>query len=177
MNSTQVRGLLAVVNVALVGAIFALGVRTFRGVEPGPSEKPPADFDPRMYEIKQDGGPRSSVDEHRVTWLQLDRAAPPPPPSAAVDVGPTGPPTPQDLSRLYTLVMASFNERAPDLSTFIIQGRDGTQRTFSIGDSFDGYRVMDIKIEGDGEAREAIVTVQSTGGTRDTIRLRRKSQP
>lgn len=177
MSSTQVRALLAVANVLLVGAIFALGVATFRGSAPGPGQNPPADFDPRLYEIKQDGGPRSSVDEHSVTWQELDRALPPPPPTTAVDVGPTGPPTPQDLSRLYTLVMASYNERAPDLSSFIIQGRDGNQRTFSIGDSFDGYRVVDIKIEGDGDGREAIVTVQSNAGARDTIRLRRRSQP
>ena len=176
MTSTQVRGLLAVANVALVGAIAALGVRTFRGGPPGPGQNPPGDFNPTLYEIKSDGGQRSSVDEHRITWQELDRAAPPPPPTSNVDLGPQVV-TPQDLSRIYTLVMASYNERAPDLSSFIIQGRDGAQRTYSIGDSFDGYRVVDIKIEGSDETREAVVTVQSTAGQRDTIRLRRKSQP
>jgi hypothetical protein len=176
MTSTQVRALLAVGNVGLVGAIVALGVGTFRGGAPGPGQSPPGDFNPVLYEIKTEGGPRSSVDEHRVTWLELDRAAPVIERPTEV-VMPSGPPTPQDLSRLYTLVMASYNERAPDLSSFIIQGRDGNQRTFSIGDSFDGYRVVDIKIDGADDTREAVVTVQSNSGTRDTIRLRRKSVP
>lgn len=176
MTSTQVRALLAVANVGLVGLITMVGVRTFRGVPPGPGQSPAADFNPVLYEIKSDGGPRSSVDEHRVTWQELDRAAPVIERPTEVDL-PTGPPTPQDLSRLYTLVMASYNERAPDLSSFVIQGRDGNQRTFSIGDSFDGYRVVDIKIEGDDDSREAIVIVESSAGAKDTIRLRRKSVP
>ena len=176
MTSNQLRGLLAVANVALVGAIAALGVRTFRGGPPGPGQSPPRDFNPVLYEIKSDGAARSSVEEHRITWQELDRAAPVIAPSAAAEL-PTGPPTPQDLSRLYTLVMASYNERAPDLSSFIIQGRDGNQRTYSVGDSFDGYRVIDVKIEGDEDTREAIVVVESAAGARDTIRLRRKSQP
>jgi hypothetical protein len=177
MSTNQLRALLSLVNVALIAMIALLGVRTFRGSPPGPGESPPADFNPILYQVQSEGGQHSSVDEHRVTWQQLDRPLPPPPPPTPVQQAPTGPPTPQDLSRLYTLVMASFNPSDPALSSFIIQGRDGQQRSFSVGDSFDGYQVMEIDINGDGDAREAVVTVQSGTGTRDTIRLRRANAP
>ncbi|MCW8141295.1 MAG: hypothetical protein KIT58_20525 [Planctomycetota bacterium] len=176
MSASHYRLGLALLNVALVGAIGALGVRTFRGVPAPSAETPPADFSPVRYEIQSEGGQRSSVDEHRVTWQALDKPLPPVMPTQPVELAPSQP-TPQDLSRNYTLVMASFNERDTALSSFIIQGRDGNQRTFSKGDSFDGYEVLDIRVQGDGEEREAIVTLESRSGARDTIRLRRRGPP
>jgi hypothetical protein len=177
MTPGQYRALLALANVVLVALIALLGARTFVGTAAPANESPPVDFDPLKYEIKNEGGQRSSVDEHAPTWQELDRPLPPPPPPTQVDVGPPPAPTPQDLSRLYTLVMASFNERDPSLSSMIIQGRDGAQRTYAVGDSFDGYQVVDIRIQGDGDTREAIVTLQSSSGARETIPLRRRSQP
>ncbi|MCO5171184.1 MAG: hypothetical protein M9894_33180 [Planctomycetes bacterium] len=176
MSASHYRAILVLVNVGLVAAMAALGVRTFRGVPAPPSETPPADFSPVRYEIRSEGGHRSSVDEHRVTWQALDKPLPPAMPSQPVELAPAQP-TPQDLSRNYTLVMASFNERDPALSSFIIQGRDGNQRTFSQGDSFDGYEVLDIRVQGDGDEREAVVTLESRSGARDTIRLRKKGAP
>ncbi len=176
MSTTQLRAALSVANILLVAAIAWLGVRTFKGAPPAANQTPPADFNPVNYEIRSEGGQRSSVDEHRVTWQELDKPLPPPPPVMPVETGPVQP-TAQDLTRLYTLVMASFNERDPELSSFIIQGRDGSQRTFSTGDSFDGYVVVDIRVEGEGDTREAIVTVESRTGGRDTIRLLRRGPP
>lgn len=176
MSTNHYRAALCVVNVGLVVAIAALGLRTWTGAPSPANETPPADFKPVMYEIRSEGGMRSSVDEHRVTWLELDKPLPPPPPVTPASTGPVQP-TVQDLTRLYTLVMASYNEPDPDLSSFTIQGRDGQQRTFSKGDSFDGYVVVDIQVQGDGDGREAIVTVESRGGGRDTIRLQRRGPP
>lgn len=176
MNTTHYRTALCVLNVVLVAAIVWLGVRTWTGVAPPSNELPPADFNPVNYEIRSEGGQRAAVDEHRVTWQELDQPLPPPPPSQPVEIRPSQP-TPQDLSRQYTLVMASFNEPDPALSSFTIQGRDGSQRTFSHGDSFDGYVVIDIRVQGEGDTREAIVTVEGGGGRRDTIRLLRQGPP
>lgn len=176
MSTNHYRAALCVLNLGLVVAIAALGLRTWRGAPSPPSETPPADFRPIMYEIRSEGGMRSSVEEHRVTWQELDKPLPPPPPMMPTEAAPTQP-TPQDLTRLYTLVMASYNARNPELSSFIIQGRDGVQRTFCKGDSFDGYVVVDIQVQGDGDSREAIVTVESRTGGRDTIRLQRRGAP
>lgn len=176
MTTTHYRAALSALNVVLVLGIAGLGWRTFKGAPLPANETPPADFNPVNYEIRSEGGQRSSVDEHRVTWQEMDKPLPPPPPMTPVSTGPAQP-TPQDLTRLYTLVMASFNERDPELSSFIIQGRDGSQRTFSKGDSFDGYVVVDIRVQGEGDTREAIVTVESRGGGRDTIRLQRRGPP
>jgi len=177
LTTNQYRSMLVLANVALVAGIAVLGFRTFRGVEAPPSEVPPEDFSAVRYEITSNGGQRSSVDEHRITWTELDRPLPPPAPITPVDIGPASDPTPQDLSRNYTLLMASYNERDRELSSFIVQGRDNVQKTFAIHDTFDGYKVIDIKVEGQGDTREAVVTVESRSGTRDTIRLRRQGPP
>lgn len=176
VSTSQYRALLVLVNVALVAAIAVLGVRTFRGVAPPAAETPPADFSPVRYEIASEGGQRSSINEHQITWVELDRPLPPPAPITPVEIGPVDP-TPQDLSRNYTLLMASYNERDRELSSFIVQGRDNVQKTFAINDTFDGYKVIDIKVEGQGDTREAVVTVESRSGSRDTIRLRRQGPP
>lgn len=177
VTTNQYRGLLVLANVALVAAIAVLGLRTFRGVALAPSESPPEDFSPVRYEIASSGGQRSSVGEHRITWTELDRPLPPPAPITPVELGPAPEPTPQDLSRNYTLLMASYNERDRELSSFIVQGRDNVQKTFAINDTFDGYKVIDIIVEGQGDTREAVVTVESRSGARDTIRLRRQGPP
>lgn len=177
VSTNQYRGLLVLANVALVAGITVLGVRTFKGVAPHPAETPPEDFSPVRYEIASEGGQRSSVGEHQVTWQELDRPLPPPAPITPVDLGPAADPTPQDLSRNYRLLMASYNERDRELSSFIVQGRDNVQKTFAINDTFDGYKVIDITVEGQGDTREAVVTVESRSGARDTIRLRRQGVP
>ncbi len=166
------RALLAVVNLALVGALGWLGWRTVAGGPVPPHEVLPASFDPIRYDIPSDAGPRSSISEHQVTWAQLDRPAPPP-----VAVQPVAPPPtivqPQDLSGLYSLLMVSVNEASTDLSSFAVQGRDGQQKTLYVGESFDGFTVLEVAILGEGDQREAVVTLEAAG-RRETIRLKRK---
>ena len=86
------------------------------------------------------------------------------------------------------LTMAPREEIRPtfsaDAAGALVIATDGTvgqhgwfQKTFAIHDTFDGYKVVDITVEGQGDTREAVVTVESRSGTRDTIRLRRSGPP
>lgn len=174
MTPDAQRALIALANVLLVAFIGLLGFRTFKGGATPSNEAPPAEFSPLRYDIKSEGGQRSSVDQHAVSWQELDRPLPPPAPVAAIEQ-PTGPVTPQDLSRIYTLKMASYNPDDPSRSSFVVQGGPAnSERCLGIGDSFDGYDVVEIIVEGEGDQRRAVVTVENAG-RRETITLVRSA--
>jgi hypothetical protein len=176
MSPEGQRGLIALGNITLVGLIGLLGYRTFRGGETPASEAPPATFSPLRYDIKSEGGQRSSVDQHAVTWQELDRPLPPVTPVQPIETAPVVN-TPQDLSRIYTLKMASYNPTDPARSSFVVQGGpNAAERCLGIGDNFDGYEVKEIVVEGEGDGRQAMVTVENSG-RRETIRLTRQSAP
>lgn len=175
MSAQQYRMLIVAGNVLLMCGIGFLGYRAATGIPPEAAEQPPKGFNPTQFAISDDSGPKSSIGAHVVTWSQLDR---PKPRVARVAVRPKNPVRPrvQDLSRLYTLVMANYNDKNPKKSTVILQDRRrNTQITVGVGGKFSGYAVLDISISGRRKTRQATVTVESRG-KRHKIKLKPRSQ-
>ena len=176
MSGQHYRGLIVLFNLFLMLGIALLGFRAFRGSAPDPTELPPEGFQPLQYEIKGPSGPTSSIQEHRVSWQQLDREKPAPVPT---NTQPTQIERPrvEDLSSLYTLLMANQNNSNQTKSTVILQSirSPDKQLTLMVGDSFDGYEVKGIEVKGTSETREAVVTVE-TRGKEHRIQLKPRSQ-
>ncbi|RMG08965.1 MAG: hypothetical protein D6731_20800 [Planctomycetota bacterium] len=169
MSASLYRGLVLLLNLALLCGLAYQGLRAFRGPSPPPASLLPSDFNPLVYEIPMARGSRSSLLEHQVTWKQFDR---PKPVQVPVAAGPrTERPSLGSLSE-YTLVLALANPRDENSSSVILRGRTGTY-TLKVGEKLaDGFEVLSVTVRGEGDAREAIVVVGRDGQTRE-IRYRR----
>lgn len=172
----QYRLLVALANLLLLAAIGWVGYRVFVG---GPSEPMPKAFQPTQYQIQSEGQARNGVQQHQIVWREIDRAAPPPAPVQPVAPVPERPTTPTDLSTIYELVMCSFDPDTPEHSSCVLRDRrgsaDGPQRMVGVGDSLDGYKVLEIVVTGDADNRVAEVTVDDRGKP-SKITLRRITQ-
>ena len=175
MSSQSYRSALVGVNVLLVLGIAGMAIRTYTGSSPGKGEMVPENFDPVRYALDEaQTNKGNQLQKRAVIWAQLDR------PRERRTVIPTAikrapvRPQPQDLSRLFSLVMANYNDQAPKKSTVILQDRNqNKQITVAVGQKFSGYEVLDISISGDGDSRMASVTIKHLQA-RHTIQLKRK---
>ncbi len=170
MSADQSRLLVALANVLILMGIALFGVRAFIGRPAVPSEQPPSNFNPINFDIPMSSGRKSSEREHAITWQQLDR--PERVPIVAAKAGrPLPKPTPQTMASRYTLIMTNYDADNADASTVILSGPTGT-KIVGVGDTFDGYEVKSIEISGQGDSREAVVTISSQG-RENKIRYRR----
>lgn len=175
MSTNHYRALIALANVLLVLAISYVGFRTFVGRPTPPDEEPPKNFNPLNYEIQNDVAKRSSISEHRITWAMLDRPLEVREVPRVEQAAPVRPPV-QDLTNLYSLVMANDNRQEPSKSSVILEDRRNQQQiTVRVDQTFDGYQVKSISVRGNGQAREAVVTVLSNS-KEHTISLRPRAQ-
>jgi hypothetical protein len=158
------RSAVAAVNVALVGLLGLLAARTARGAPSTDPSTPPGEG-PLRFAIRDDLGRRSSIDQHAVTWAELDRPVPPPPVVVvARAVDPPGAPAPE-------LLLASYLAGDPARSSLVLRGRDGQQRSLGIADTIDGWRALEVQIQGEGDRRVALAMLEDDAGHRITLRL------
>jgi hypothetical protein len=170
VSAQHSRLLVALANILILAGIAYLGVRAFIGQPVVSSEQPPSNFNPINYDIPMSSGRKSSEREHAVSWQQLDR--PERVPVVAARPGrPLPKPTPQTMASRYTLIMTNYDAANADASTVILNGPTGT-KIVGVGDTFDGYEVKSIVISGEGETRQAEVTIISNG-RENTISYRR----
>lgn len=174
MSTHQYRLALVILNITLVLAIGYLGYRTYAGSKPSKAETLP-DFNPLAYALDEAQTKKGAkLQEMAVVWRELDR----PKQRRTVITTPVKRqpvrPRPQDLSRIFTLVMANYNDKDPKKSTVILEDRNRRKQiTLSVGEKFSGYEVLDISISGEGDERMASVTITHRG-SRHTIQLKRK---
>lgn len=81
---------------------------------------------------------------------------------------------PEDVAERYALVMATVPPGAPERSTVILADRHtGAQRAFGVGDDVDGFVLRSIAIEGEGDARRAVLLLADEAGAEREITLER----
>ena len=175
MKPGLLRLLIACLNMLCIGGIAFLGYRLYAGAPIPPAEQIPSGFNAVTFAIEGEGGRENQVEAYRAVWEQLDRPKRAVPQEIVRAEPMVRQPTANDLSRLFTLVMASINVEFPEKSTVIVEDRSRRQFTLRVGQSFprpsDGYQVSEISIEGERDQREAILTVTSRGRSH-TIKLK-----
>lgn len=168
MKGAQLRLLVALGNLILLGAIAFLGFQIFRGSPFGPAETPSDSFNPLQYQIADNSGPRSSIQQYSVIWQALDRPKPPPAPPPARPQPQPQQPTVQSLgTRLRVVAVMAADE--PDKSTAIVETRgSGQQQMIKVGQKLQGYEVVAIRPDGEDSA---VVTVRGPAAKNEDIRL------
>lgn len=166
MKGSTLRLLVALGNLALLGAIGVLAFRIYKGTPFGPDETPNAKFQLLNFQIADTSGPRSSIQDYVPVWQALDRAKPAPPPVQQQPIVAAPPPV-QSLGATLRVVAVMASEE-PSKSTAIVETRaNGEQQMIKVGEKLQGYEVVGIRPEGDS----AVVTVRGPSASDEEIRL------
>lgn len=164
MKGSQLRLLVALGNLALIGAIGFLAFTIVRGAKFSPLETPDPKFDAIKYQIADTSGPRSSIQEYAIIWQALDRKAPPPPRPQPVRRPPPKPTVQSIASRIK--VVAVHQDEDPKKSTAIVE-TNGQQQMLKYGQKLQGFEVVGIRAEG----KTAILTFKGPTGKPEDVRL------
>ncbi|MGE0713293.1 MAG: hypothetical protein AB7N76_35590 [Planctomycetota bacterium] len=171
MNPTRLRMLVALSNLVVVGAIALLALRIAKGSPFPEDETPNAKFNPTDYVVPDTSGPRSSINEYRAAWLQLDRPEKQQPPPAPV-APPPPPPAVIGLASRYQLIVVRVDPSGDaSKNTAIVEERNSrSQEMVKVGGSLGGFTVQKIEAAGG----DVLLTVRGSTGNTDTIKLVRR---
>lgn len=166
MKGGQLRLLVVLGNVGLLAAIWLLAFQIWKGSPYPPEQTPNPKFDSRNYQVADNNGPRSSIQEYMAIWAAMDRALPPPAPVQQPVQQPVQPTVQSLASQLRVVAVYAADE--PDKSTAIVEALgSGQQQMIKIGEKLQGYEVIAIRSEGE----TAVVTVRGPASTNEDIRL------
>jgi hypothetical protein len=168
VDSLRARVALVLLNLTLLGGVVWLGRHALR---PAPE---PVEFEgsrPVAYAL--DGGAVRGERGDLPTTIgqELDRPLPPAP---APPSGPP-PPPPAALGAGYRLLLVSEDRDDPRRSTAIVGATAGTQRTVMIGEELDGFEIIHIGLEGEGDATRGVLTGERDG-RREDLRTERSTR-
>jgi len=165
MKGSQLRLLVALGNVGLIGAIAFLAFTIVRGAAFSPLETPDPKFDAIKYQIADTSGPRSSIQEYAIIWQAMDRKAVPKPRPAPVKPPPPAP-TVQSIASRIKVVAVHQDDDDPKKSTAIVE-TNGQQQMLKYGQKLQGFEVVGIRAEG----KTAILTFKGPTGKPEDVRL------
>lgn len=171
MGSRYARVALVLLNLALLSAIVFLVQHAVR-------RRPATAYTgPLPRELAVEAGGRAAVaDPSREIGEALD----PPPPVTGASSEVVPPPAvvdPAALAGRYRLLLVSEDRQDPERSTAIVASSSGgQQRTVMIGDDLDGYEVVALEVQVDGNERRALL-VARRGDQRQELRTERSPRP
>ncbi|MBX3472648.1 MAG: hypothetical protein KF878_37830 [Planctomycetes bacterium] len=170
MGSRYARVALVLLNLALLSAIVFLVQHAVRR-RPATAYTGPL---PRDLAVEA-GGRAAVADPSREIGEALD---PPPPVTETSEVTPPPPVVdPAALAGRYRLLLVSEDRQDPERSTAIVASSSGgQQRTVMIGDDLDGYEVVALEVQVDGNERRALL-VARRGDQRQELRTERSPRP
>lgn len=160
MDSLRARAALVLLNLTLLGGVVWLGRHA---LQPAPEPVELEGSRPVAYALEGGAARAERGDLPRTIGQELDR---PLPPAEAAPAGPP-PPPPAALASSYRLLLVSEDRDDPRRSTAIVGATAGNQRTVMVGEDLDGFEIIHIGLEGEGDETRGVLTGERDGQRED----------